>query len=254
MKYIYLSKKTVYILIGCFITSIFLLSFISLRTISTSSTPVSMQDTVNGLFDSPQKNAFLTFDDGPTIKQTNKILDILKEENVRASFFVIGRNVKEHPEIVKRAYTEGHYIANHGYSHKNYKLYQSTESFFNEIQDTDKEIAKALELDEYCSHFFRFPNGFMSPSYKGEKKKMLNVLKDMNYVYVDWNCLNKDSETKCSDYQLMQNLKNSINTDGTLIILMHDTGDVNITSNVLKDSILFLKDQGYTFKNFYDIL
>jgi len=62
----------------------------------------------------------LTFDDGPTTSVTPKILDILKEENVKATFFVIGKSAEEHPEIVKRAYDEGHYIANHGYSH-NYK-------------------------------------------------------------------------------------------------------------------------------------
>lgn len=60
-----------------------------------------------------EKIAYLTFDDGPTIQVTPKILDILKEENVKASFFVIGKYVDEHPEIVKRTYDEGHFIANH---------------------------------------------------------------------------------------------------------------------------------------------
>lgn len=60
-----------------------------------------------------EKIAYLTFDDGPTIQATPKILDILKEENVKASFFVIGKYVDKHPEIVKRAYDEGHFIANH---------------------------------------------------------------------------------------------------------------------------------------------
>ena len=61
-----------------------------------------------------KKVVYLTFDDGPTTSVTPKILDILKSENVKASFFVIGKSVDVHPEIVKRAYDEGHYIANHG--------------------------------------------------------------------------------------------------------------------------------------------
>ena len=73
----------------------------------------------------------MTFDDGPTTSVTPKILDILKEENVKATFFVIGKSVDAHPEIVKRAYDEGHYIANHGYSHNNSKLYKNLDSFKN---------------------------------------------------------------------------------------------------------------------------
>ena len=60
-----------------------------------------------------KKVAYLTFDDGPTTSVTPKILDILKAENVKASFFVIGKYVDRHPELIKREYEEGHYIANH---------------------------------------------------------------------------------------------------------------------------------------------
>lgn len=94
----------------------------------------------------------------------------------------------------------------------------------------------------------------MSHIYSKEKKEALNVLSSLDYVYVDWNCLNKDSETKMSNYQLLDNLKKSSKNKGTLIILMHDTADVNKTYDVLKDSISYLKSQGYTFSNFYDFV
>lgn len=94
----------------------------------------------------------------------------------------------------------------------------------------------------------------MSNIYTSEKKKALNVLSDLNYVYVDWNCLNKDSEKKVSNAQLLNNLKKSTKNKGTLIILMHDTADVNKTYNILKDSISYLKSQGYEFRNFYDFV
>lgn len=213
----------------------------------------SLEEKIDSLYNGKEKYAYLTFDDGPSISSTGKILDILKEENVKATFFVIGKSVKKHPELVKRAYDEGHYIANHGYSHDNSKLYQSDESFINEINDTDLEIGKAIGDENYCSHIFRFPNGYMSSLYKSKKEHSVELLRELNYVYVDWNCLNNDSVKKYSNYQLLDNLKITSKNKGTLIILMHDTTDVNDSSAVLKDSILYLKSQGYEFKNFYDL-
>lgn len=76
----------------------------------------------------------------------------------------------------------------------------------------------------------------------------------MNYTYIDWNCLNNDSIKKFSKEQLLNNLKKSARNKGTLVVLMHDTKDVSDSSSVLKDSILYLKSQGYQFQNFYDLL
>lgn len=214
----------------------------------------SFQNKIADLPKQKDKIAYLTFDDGPTLKSTGKILDILAEEDVKATFFVVGKHVKEHPELVKRAFEEGHYIANHGYSHNNKKLYASSYDFLNEIKSTDLEISKALGIENYTSHLFRFPNGYMSPNYKYAKKEYVKLLSSIGYTYIDWNCLNKDSESKYSNYQLLENLKNSSKNKGTLIILMHDTSDVNKTDLVLKDSINYLKEQGYIFQNFYSFL
>lgn len=201
-----------------------------------------------------EKVAYLTFDDGPTITVTPKILDILKAENVKATFFVIGKYVDRHPEIVRREYEEGHYIANHGYDHDNSILYKSNESFKNEVEKTDIAIGKAIGVEDYCSHIFRFPNGFMSPANKSRKKEVLKVLEEMQYTYVDWNCLNNDSVKKYSKQQLLNNLKKTAKNKGSLVVLMHDTKDVNDSSTILKESIDYLKSEGYEFKNFYDLL
>ena len=77
---------------------------------------------INTIYQSNEKRAFLTFDDGPSSQVTPKILETLKQENIKATFFVLGTMVKSNPELVKRAREEGHYIANHGYSHV-YKKY-----------------------------------------------------------------------------------------------------------------------------------
>ena len=94
----------------------------------------------------------------------------------------------------------------------------------------------------------------MSPNNKAKKKEASKLLADMNYTYIDWNCLNNDSVKKYSNSQLLKNLKKSSKNKGTLVILMHDTSDVNDTPYILKDSIDYLKSQGYEFRNFYDLL
>ena len=209
---------------------------------------------INSLTNSQEKIAYLTFDDGPNNSITPKVLDILKDENVKATFFVIGKYVEENPEIVKRAYEEGHYIANHGYSHDNSVLYKNSDSFIDEIKKTDLAIGKAIGINDYCSHVFRFPNGFIAPIYKQKKKEAVLLLSKMNYTYIDWNCLNNDSMKKYSPAQLLNNLKKSCKNKNSLVILMHDTKDVSNSSLALKDSILYLKSEGYEFKNFYEFI
>ena len=92
----------------------------------------------------------------------------------------------------------------------------------------------------------------MSSAFKPQKQQYAKLLNDIDYAYIDWNCLNKDSEKKYTNSELLNNLKNSCKNKGTLVILMHDTSDVNETDLVLKDSIDYLKKEGYIFNNFYD--
>lgn len=154
-----------------FVTALIILSIIIITLYFTNVSPsfavelsknsffnIDVTYTLDEIGKSKEKKAYLTFDDGPTKSATPKILDILKEEKVNATFFVIGKHVKENPEIVKREFEEGHFIANHGYSHNNDILYKNMENFRNEVTMTDNEIAKAIGVDNYCSHIFRFPN------------------------------------------------------------------------------------------------
>lgn len=260
MKIILLNKKILFtiaiftLLLTCTFFSLSSTFSLAVELTTNSVIDESLKEKVATLTKQEEKVAYLTFDDGPTLKATGKILDILKEEEVKATFFVIGKYVKKHPELVKRAYEEGHYIANHGYNHDNSKLYKNADSFVSEVKNTDIEIGNAIGIENYCSHVFRFPNGYMSPNNKAKKKEAAQLLSDMNYTYIDWNCLNNDSVKKYSNSQLLKNLKKSSKNKGTLVVLMHDTSDVNDTPSVLKDSIHYLKEQGYEFKNFYDLL
>lgn len=254
MKILVLSKKKICIcVIILFVTSICIEGYCIVKA---NNNKINMVDNnkIEQIYEGTEKIAYLTFDDGPTPLITTKILDILKEENVKATFFVIGKSVENNEEIVKRAYEEGHYIANHTYSHNNNILYKNEESFINEIKKTEKAIGKAIGDENYCSHMFRFPNGFMSSVYKNKKNNMLPILLKMDYSYIDWNCLNNDSIKKYSKEQLVENLKKSSKNKNVLVILMHDTKDVSNTSEALKESINYLKLQGYRFENFYNLI
>ena len=118
------------------------------------------------------KRVFLTFDDGPSAEVTPHILDILKEYNIKATFFVVGNRVNVYSDIVKRAYDEGHYIGNHGYSHKYSNIYKSVDSVIDEYNKTEEIIRKALGNPNYSSHLFRFPGGSHGGPYEKIKKEI----------------------------------------------------------------------------------
>ena len=94
---------------------------------------------------SDKKRIFLTFDDGPTKSVTPYILNLLKEENVKANFFVLGMRVEQNPDLVKREFDEGHFIGNHSYSHKYSKIYESIDSLFDEYNRTNNAIKSAVQ-------------------------------------------------------------------------------------------------------------
>ncbi len=210
------------------------------------------RDNITSIYEQKEKIAYLTFDDGPTNRCTPDILDILKENHITATFFVIGQRVEQNPELVKRAYKEGHFIANHTYSHQDQKLYQNRESFLEEILKTDKAISNAIGIENYHSHLFRFPCGSMV-NYS-VKKKYISYLEEIDYTYLDWNCLNNDGVQKASSTTLLQYLKDTSRNKNTLVVLMHDSGDLNLTQNVLQSSIDYLKSEGYRFKSMKDFI
>ena len=105
---------------------------------------------IENIYHLETKQAFLTFDDGPS-SVTPRILDTLKQENIKATFFVLGSNVSKKPDLVKRMYDEGHFIANHGYSHVYSKIYSSPQAVLDEYNACNEEIRKAIGENEYDS-------------------------------------------------------------------------------------------------------
>lgn len=189
-----------------------------------------------------RKIAFLTFDDGPS-KNTTKILKILDEENVKATFFVLGKLAKDNDETIKDIYNKNHKIGNHTYSHEYRKIYSSTDMLLNEVNKTN-EILKGILGDDFKSNLFRFPGG----SFGENKSVYRQAIKNQGYKYVDWNALNKDSEgrNKTSN-ELLLNIKETTKNKKRVIILMHDSATKKNTVESLPMVIDYLKNEGYEF-------
>ena len=200
------------------------------------------------------KRVFLTFDDGPSETVTPKILEILDKYNIKATFFVLGCNVKSHPEIVKQAYEAGHYIANHGYSHKYSKIYESADTVLQEYNKTESAIREALEDVTYSSHLFRFPGGAHGGPYEEIKEKARKELNEEGVAYLDWSALTYDAAGADTKEEILCNLKETMNGWDNVVILMHDAPDKKVTYETLEDVIEYLQEKGYEFKNIYDLM
>lgn len=208
---------------------------------------------LDNIYSSEEKTVYLTFDDGPSKTVTPLILDLLKKENIKATFFVLGARVDLNPSIVKREYEEGHFIANHGYSHIYSSIYESTGSVLDEYNRTQQAIKNALGF-EYNGHIFRFPGGSSGGKYHSLKKDAKVLLSENQIAYIDWNALNSDAAGAKTKETLLESVKTTVGEKKTVIILMHDSGDKILTYEVLPEVITYLREKGYTFKNFYDIM
>ena len=216
-------------------------------------TEVGMEN-IKHIYSSDTKRAFLTFDDGPS-SNTNQILDILNEKGIKATFFVLGSNVEKNPDIVKRIYDEGHFIANHGYSHVYETIYQSPQTVLDEYNKCNQAVRDAIGEQEYNSHLFRFPGGLVGGKYADIKNQANDVLLQNNIVHVDWNALNGDSETTSPTMEYeMQRIQETVGDKQSVVILMHDAQAKKATVEALPNIIDYLKGQGYEFKNFYEMI
>ena len=206
------------------------------------------------IYKSDKKRVFLTFDDGPSKTVTIPILDLLKQEKIKATFFVLGSRVELYPDIVKREYEEGHYIANHGYSHMYSQIYSSVQSVLDEYNKTNDAVRSAIGVEEYNSHLFRFPGGVPGGRYAQLKKEAVAELDKNNIAHVDWNALTSDAEGKTSVNELIEELQKTMGEKNSLVILMHDAGNKKTTYEALPTVISMLREKGYEFKSFYDII
>lgn len=165
------------------------------------------------------KTMYLTFDDGPFRENTSQVLDVLKERNIKATFFVIGEYVEKNPEVAKRIVEEGHSIGIHCYNHDYKRLYASVDSF---IEDFEKAHQIVLEVTGVDAKIFRFPGGSIN-GYNGEVKDgIIQEMTNRGYIYYDWNASLEDAVNDPKPEQLIQNAVESTFGRKKVIMLAHD--------------------------------
>ncbi len=198
--------------------------------------------------DNGVKVAYLTFDDGPSAKSTPKILKILDDYNIKATFFVLGKSLEYNKEILKDIYARGHAIGNHSYTHDYKKIYASVEAFKEDMMQNDRLIKEVLGKD-FQTSLLRCPGGCFGK--KMDKFKVAAA--EIGYTNYNWNCLNGDAEGRLfSKEHLVQRVKKTAGGQRNLIILMHDTDAKTTTPEALPEIIEYLKSQGYEFRNMWD--
>ena len=190
------------------------------------------------------KIAYLTFDDGPDNKNTPKILDILKNYGVLATFYVCGNMVELNPNVLKRIFEEGHAIGNHSYNHNYKELYPSTEKYLKQINDTDEVIKEIIGVRPLT---IRTPGGrvgMWTPEYEP-------LMKACGYAEHDWNVSVEDATAKKPNaQQIIANVKQQMKygfKDNAAIILMHSNNGKEQTVDALPGIIEFLVNEGYDF-------
>jgi peptidoglycan-N-acetylglucosamine deacetylase len=196
------------------------------------------------------KTAFLTFDDGPS-ENTVKILDILDFYAVKATFFVVGREIENHLNIYKRIVANGHSIGNHTYSHNYSSIYASVDSLKKDVYALDNLL---LQVVGYKPDLLRFPGGSNNhSSWKyGGQELMLQIIKEMlkeGYQYFDWNVDSQDTSDYLPPLELIVNsVLSGAAKKEQAVILLHDAPVKITTVEALPEIITGLIKLGFHFE------
>lgn len=192
---------------------------------------------------------YLTFDDGPSTSITPKILAILKQENIKASFFIIN-----HPSntdyLINQIIEEGHTLGLHSYTHNYSYIYSSLDNYFQDLTQIQDKVSNLTGL---TSKIIRFPGGTsntISKNYsEGIMTNLVSEVTNKGYNYYDWSIDSKDSGGVKSSEEVYNNVVNNLSLNKINMILFHDFENNYYTLDALPQIIKYAKDNGYTFKN-----
>lgn len=187
---------------------------------------------------------YLTFDDGPQDGTTNVILDILKEEGVKATFFVTNKGPDS---LIKREYDEGHTVALHTASHDYALIYSSDEAYFNDLYSVQDRVKR---ITGYESKIMRFPGGAsntISRRYSsGIMSRLTKEVVNRGFKYYDWNISSGDAGSTTDPNGVYSNVVNSLSRERPNMVLMHDIK--TYTRDAVRNIIHYGKEHGYTFE------
>ena len=186
---------------------------------------------------------YLTFDDGPG-PYTEKLLDILKEQDVKATFFVT-HVYSQYENMLNREAKEGHAVAVHSYSHDYSKIYASTDAFWNDFNAMQEVIVNQTGEE---TKLMRFPGGSSNTVSKNTPGIMTQLVKEAGekgLSYFDWNVASGDAANNISGSEVLQNCKVGAANHKNAVILCHDVKEYTV--NVMEEFITWAKENGYTF-------
>ncbi|MNO17698.1 Peptidoglycan-N-acetylglucosamine deacetylase [compost metagenome] len=185
------------------------------------------------------KTVYLTFDDGPS-PHTDQVLEILRQEKVTGTFFVLGQQAKRYPEVIRRIVDAGHALGNHTYNHDYDALYDSFGHFWKQVKATEEVLR---EITGTRTPLVRAPGG----TYGHFDKTYFSLLEQGGYKVFDWNVDSGDSKRKgVPADEIVSNVKNEKPQD-QVIVLMHDGGGHEETVKALPEIIHYYKKLGYEF-------
>ncbi len=191
---------------------------------------------------------YLTFDDGPTSDSTPQILDILKDRNIKATFFVLHYD-ENHEQFIKREKNEGHTIALHGYSHKYSEVYPSADTCLENFRKIKEQVYQTTGIE---SKIIRFPGGssnIVSKKYcEGVMTELVTRVVDEGYRYFDWNVDSDDAGHAKTSQDIYNNVTSGIKPERNNVVLMHDFAGNHKTIEALNDIINWGLEQGYVFR------
>lgn len=187
------------------------------------------------------KVIYLTFDDGPS-GNTNRILDILKEYNIKATFFVVGRTDENSVEAYQRIVAEGHTLGMHSYSHKYAEVYASEESFIRDLEELQEYL---YQVTGVWSRYYRFPGGSSNDVSRVDMQKLIAYLNENDITYFDWNIASGDAASyMLSADAITRNCVSGIDGWQESMILMHDASEKDTTVEALPKIIEQIKGRG----------
>ncbi|MET3617668.1 peptidoglycan/xylan/chitin deacetylase (PgdA/CDA1 family) [Peptoniphilus olsenii] len=202
-----------------------------------------------------KKIVFLTFDDGPNLQITPQILETLKKENARATFFLVGKSITEkHAPVMREIITNGNSIATHSFTHNYSLLYPgrtvNPDRVITEVQMTNEALRKFFG-DNFYSSVFRYPGGEMSWN---NTKAANDLLAKNNINWIDWNTLTGDAQPKsdrptttAGQVEYVRKSLQENKSTNIAVVLSHDAINKQLTADSLSSVIKYFRDNGYEF-------
>ncbi len=189
-----------------------------------------------------KKRAYLTFDDGPS-DQTEKILKILREKNVKATFFVVGKEGEYAKKVYRKIIADGNALGLHSYSHDYSEIYSSIEKYKKDLEKLQIYLKKVTGRE---IKIYRFPGGSSNSIAKINLEQCASYLREKGITYYDWNALNDDAVCFENPPKILnEKIMADVRGKNTVIILMHDLHECTATVDALPSLIDELKKDGY---------